>query len=102
MSLHNILISHKFLVMNCSVLLLFLILSFLVSVSSGSQKRMILRAIIKEVNNKDGDFAVDLNATNFDSVLNDTPTPYAIVEFFAHWLVHFPQKLHPFDLGFQE
>ncbi|GJY17996.1 sulfhydryl oxidase 2-like protein isoform X2 [Tanacetum coccineum] len=31
------------------------------------------------------DLAVDLNVTNFDSVLKDTPASYAIVEFFAHW-----------------
>ncbi|XP_016484871.1 sulfhydryl oxidase 2 isoform X2 [Nicotiana tabacum] len=55
-----------------------------VSISAGSQ-RAILRAIS---NNQDGekpDFGVELNATNFDTVLKDTPAPYAIVEFFAHW-----------------
>lgn len=58
-----------------------------VSISAGSQ-RAILRAIS---NNQDGekpDFGVELNATNFDTVLKDTPAPYAIVEFFAHWSVY--------------
>ncbi|KAL8248559.1 hypothetical protein R6Q59_005427 [Mikania micrantha] len=31
------------------------------------------------------DFAVDLNITNFDEVLRDTPAVFAVVEFFAHW-----------------
>ncbi|XP_060214676.1 sulfhydryl oxidase 2-like isoform X1 [Lycium barbarum] len=71
--------------MNCSVFLVFLILSISITVSSGSHQRAILRAIIKENNNKDGDFAIDLNATNFDSILKETPSPFAIVEFFANW-----------------
>ncbi|XP_059316820.1 sulfhydryl oxidase 2-like isoform X2 [Lycium ferocissimum] len=71
--------------MNCSLFLVFLILSVSITVSSGSHQRAILRAIIKENNNKDGDFAIDLNATNFDSLLKETPSPYAIVEFFANW-----------------
>ncbi|KAM0933224.1 putative thiol oxidase [Dioscorea sansibarensis] len=29
--------------------------------------------------------SVDLNITNFDAVLRDSPATYAIVEFFAHW-----------------
>ncbi|XP_039116022.1 sulfhydryl oxidase 2-like isoform X2 [Dioscorea cayenensis subsp. rotundata] len=29
--------------------------------------------------------SVELNITNFDAVLTDSPTTYAIVEFFAHW-----------------
>jgi thiol oxidase len=52
------------------------------------------RSILREVNDKDQtgadhDYAVELNATNFDSVLKDTPATFAIVEFFAHWLVLF-------------
>ncbi|XP_022881976.1 sulfhydryl oxidase 2-like isoform X1 [Olea europaea var. sylvestris] len=49
------------------------------------------RSILRSVNDakKNGaekpDYAVDLNATIFDSVLKETPTTYAIVEFFAHW-----------------
>ncbi|MCD7464206.1 Sulfhydryl oxidase 2 [Datura stramonium] len=54
-----------------------------VSVLTGSQ-RGILRVISKQEGEKP-DFAVELNATNFDSVLRETPAPYAIVEFFAHW-----------------
>ncbi|CAN4124919.1 unnamed protein product [Withania somnifera] len=72
--------------MNCCVFfLVFLILSFSVCVRSGSHQRVILRGIIKGENNKDGDFAVDLNATKFDVVLNHTRAPFAILEFFAHW-----------------
>ncbi|XP_006360419.1 sulfhydryl oxidase 2 isoform X1 [Solanum tuberosum] len=74
--------------MSCSIFLLFLalfvsILEQSVSVSNGSQ-REILRAISGQDGEKP-DFAVELNATNFDSVLKETPAPYAIVEFFAHW-----------------
>lgn len=59
------------------------------SVSVGS------RSVLREISNKDGeqfDYAVDLNATNFDAVLKETPATYALVEFFAHWyifLAHF-------------
>lgn len=80
--------------MSCSIFLLIfaLLVSILeqsvsVSVSNGSQ-RVILRAISGQDGEKP-DFAVELNATNFDSVLKETPAPYAIVEFFAHWLVIF-------------
>ncbi|KAK4720518.1 hypothetical protein R3W88_010751 [Solanum pinnatisectum] len=74
--------------MSCSIFLLFFalfvsILEQSVSVSNGSQ-RVILRAISGQDGEKP-DFAVELNATNFDSVLKETPAPYAIVEFFAHW-----------------
>ncbi|KAH1035952.1 hypothetical protein AAZX31_20G122600 [Glycine max] len=31
------------------------------------------------------DYAVNLNATNFDAVLNDTPATFALVQFYAHW-----------------
>ncbi|KAG8382806.1 hypothetical protein BUALT_Bualt05G0116000 [Buddleja alternifolia] len=46
--------------------------------------RSLLRSIDKEKAEKP-DFAVELNATDFDSVLKETPATYAIVEFFAHW-----------------
>ncbi|PHU01811.1 Sulfhydryl oxidase 1 [Capsicum chinense] len=70
----------------CVILVVILVVSFSISVTSGSHERVILRAIIKEEkSNKNGDFAIDLNATNFDTVFNDTPTPFAILEFFAHW-----------------
>ncbi|XP_024990142.1 sulfhydryl oxidase 2-like isoform X2 [Cynara cardunculus var. scolymus] len=45
--------------------------------------RSILRAI-KRSDDQPG-CVVDLNATNFDAVLKETPATYAIVEFFAHW-----------------
>lgn len=47
------------------------------------------RSILRTVTDKSGDsedYAVDLNATNFDAVLRDTPATFAVVEFFAHWL----------------
>ncbi|XP_054792539.1 sulfhydryl oxidase 2-like [Prosopis cineraria] len=54
--------------------------------SSLGSRRSILRAVKNNVNNGDlRDYAVDLNATNFDAVLKDTPATFAIVEFFAHW-----------------
>ncbi|KAG7032047.1 Sulfhydryl oxidase 1 [Cucurbita argyrosperma subsp. argyrosperma] len=46
------------------------------------------RSILRAVADKNGDsedYAVDLNATNFDAVLRDTPATFAVVEFFAHW-----------------
>lgn len=50
------------------------------------------RSILREITgNNDGkneekpDYAVELNATNFDAVLKETPATYAVVEFFAHW-----------------
>ncbi|KAJ6431753.1 hypothetical protein OIU84_019102 [Salix udensis] len=52
------------------------------SFQSGS--RSILRALSGE-NKALVDYAVDLNSTNFDSVLHDTPATHAIVEFFANW-----------------
>ena len=58
------------------------------SIQSGS--RSILRAVSSE-NKAQVDYAVDLNSTNFDAVLRNTPAAHAIVEFFAHWSV----TLHP-------
>ena len=58
------------------------------SFQSGS--RSILRAVSGE-NKAVVDYAVDLNSTNFDSVLRDTPATHAIVEFFANWSA----TLHP-------
>ncbi|KAF9677400.1 hypothetical protein SADUNF_Sadunf08G0103600 [Salix dunnii] len=52
------------------------------SIQSGS--RSILRAVSRE-NKAQADYAVDLNSTNFDAVLRNTPAAHAIVEFFAHW-----------------
>ncbi|XP_012848340.1 PREDICTED: sulfhydryl oxidase 2-like isoform X1 [Erythranthe guttata] len=46
--------------------------------------RSILRSIDKNKEEKE-DYAVELNATNFDSVLKETPAAHAVVEFFAHW-----------------
>jgi thiol oxidase len=72
-----------------------LLLSFKTTSSFSLGSRSILRAIIDDNDNKNGkvvdlqphDYAVDLNATNFDAVLRDTPATFAVVEFFAHWSV---------------
>ncbi|XP_019164814.1 PREDICTED: sulfhydryl oxidase 2-like isoform X2 [Ipomoea nil] len=76
--------------MTSSIPIPYLLLLFLSSfgasvfVSAGSH-RAILRAISDESAAGSRDYAVDLNATNFDAVLSETPATYAIVEFFAHW-----------------
>lgn len=73
-----------------SLIYLVLVLNLLsleaTSFSAGS------RSILREIGggNSPGevkDNAVELNVTNFDAVLRDTPATYAVVEFFAHWLV---------------
>ncbi|XP_042031397.1 sulfhydryl oxidase 2-like [Salvia splendens] len=46
------------------------------------------RSLLRSINggkSEKPDYAVELNATNFDSVLSETPATHAIVEFFAHW-----------------
>ncbi|XP_016685674.2 sulfhydryl oxidase 2 isoform X1 [Gossypium hirsutum] len=46
------------------------------------------RTVLREIGTGGSDpkdYGVELNATNFDGVLKDTPATYAIVEFFAHW-----------------
>lgn len=45
--------------------------------------RSILRAVKR--GRDQPSVVVDLNVTNFDAVLKETPATYAIVEFFAHW-----------------
>lgn len=77
------------------VLVVISVLSFEASsaspVSIGS--RSLLRSITDSGSssttaNKDAavrDVAIDLNATNFDEVLGNTPASFAVVEFFAHW-----------------
>ncbi|KAF6172338.1 hypothetical protein GIB67_024960 [Kingdonia uniflora] len=58
---------------------LFLLLLF-VDVTVGS------RSILRSLDGPDlPDAAVDLNNTDFDSVLTHSPASFAIVEFFAHW-----------------
>ncbi|XP_021615766.1 sulfhydryl oxidase 2 isoform X2 [Manihot esculenta] len=62
--------------------LLFLLSSIAASFPNGS------RSILRELGNDNAvkvDYAVDVNVTNFDAVLRDTPATFAIVEFFAHW-----------------
>ncbi|XP_028759509.1 sulfhydryl oxidase 2 isoform X1 [Neltuma alba] len=68
------------------VLSLLSVSSIVTSDSSLGSRRSILRAVKNNDNNGDlRDYAVDLNATNFDAVLKDTPATFAVVEFFAHW-----------------
>ncbi|KAL2324188.1 hypothetical protein Fmac_023246 [Flemingia macrophylla] len=59
----------------------------LASPSSFASRRSILRVV--NDNAKSGgdhpDYALELNATNFDAVLKDSPATYAVVEFFANW-----------------
>lgn len=61
---------------------LLLLSSKAASFPSGS--RSILRAMGND-NKVAVDSAIDLNITNFDAALRDTPATYAVVEFFAHW-----------------
>jgi thiol oxidase len=70
-----------------SLIHLFLLLGLLsleaaASFSPGS--RSILRDIGSNVADQK-DNAIELNATNFDSVFQDSPAKYAVLEFFAHW-----------------
>nr|XP_043640189.1 sulfhydryl oxidase 2 isoform X2 [Erigeron canadensis] len=69
-----------------TLLVFYTLLSFSISSSSAIPpgSRSLLR-VTKSGAGDQSDFAVDLNVTNFDSVLKDTPAIYAIVEFFAHW-----------------
>ncbi|KAI4313833.1 hypothetical protein L6164_026782 [Bauhinia variegata] len=56
------------------------------SAASIESRRSILRAVNSDDKKSDFvEYGVDLNATNFDAVLKDTPATFAVVEFFAHW-----------------
>ncbi|CAA7022591.1 unnamed protein product [Microthlaspi erraticum] len=61
------------------------LLSLVIASSSSPVSRSILRDISGGGNADQEDKAVELNSTNFDSVLHNTPAKYAVVEFFAHW-----------------
>ncbi|XP_051145836.1 sulfhydryl oxidase 1-like [Andrographis paniculata] len=50
----------------------------------GIGSRSILRSI-DGAESENLDYAVDLNVSNFDTVLREAKASYAIVEFFAHW-----------------
>ena len=71
------------------IILVFTQISVDVSSSSSSiGSRSLLRTIsddkgISELH----DVVVELNDTNFKDVLREAPSPFALVEFFAHWLV---------------
>ncbi|KAJ8447648.1 hypothetical protein Cgig2_031702 [Carnegiea gigantea] len=54
------------------------------SFSAGS--RSLLRSLVDDASvGYFPDVAVELNETNFNDVLRETPASFAIVEFFAHW-----------------
>ncbi|KZV50034.1 sulfhydryl oxidase 2 [Dorcoceras hygrometricum] len=55
-----------------------------VSAASSIGYRSLLRLINDDKDEKP-DFAVELDATNFDSLLKETPASFAVVEFFANW-----------------
>ncbi|KAJ1688433.1 hypothetical protein LUZ63_019823 [Rhynchospora breviuscula] len=66
------------------ILSLFLFLHLQLSLHAmGASQRLLLRSL--SGGGALADAAVDLNSTNFDDVLKNSPTSYAIVEFFAHW-----------------
>lgn len=67
------------------LMLLILLLSSFSAFSLSVGSRSTLRAIDISKNADRPDYAIDLNATNFDAFLRETPATYAIVEFFAHW-----------------
>lgn len=79
--------------MNLLYLALFLCTIFVSSSATSSSSSFPGRSILREVHDNDQtgttdrDYAVELNATNFDAVLKDTPATFAVVEFFANWLV---------------
>lgn len=79
-----------------SQVLLVLNLLSLLSLSSGATSLSLgSRSILRAIDNENGgphDYAVDLNASNFDSVIGDTPATFAVVEFFAHWSVRKKMK----------
>ncbi|XP_076927990.1 sulfhydryl oxidase 2-like isoform X1 [Bidens hawaiensis] len=69
---------------NLILILLLFQPALLISSNPTAGSRSLLRAISGGGADQP-DYAVDLNATNFDELLKDTPASYAIVEFFAHW-----------------
>jgi thiol oxidase len=64
------------------LLSLFLFLQLSLS-AMGASQRLLLRSLAE--GGRRPDAAVDLDGTNFDEALKNSPTSYAIVEFFAHW-----------------
>lgn len=64
-----------------------LLLGFNEASLDGAGSRSILRAVGGRVGDGSVEYGVELNASNFDAELKDTPASFAIVEFFANWLV---------------
>ncbi|XP_039116020.1 LOW QUALITY PROTEIN: sulfhydryl oxidase 1-like [Dioscorea cayenensis subsp. rotundata] len=75
-------LSHNF---PCLLILVLLVSPVLEAsvISQMRPRRSILRYLGDEIEPPDA--AVELNSTNFDAVLSNSPATYAIVEFFAHW-----------------
>lgn len=72
-----------------SLIHLFLLAS-LVSLEAAASFSPGSRSILRDIGNDvadQKDYAVELNATSFDSIFQNTPAKYAILEFFAHWSV---------------
>nr|XP_043620545.1 sulfhydryl oxidase 2-like [Erigeron canadensis] len=76
---------------NLLLKLLLLFTALLILSSSALPTVELNRQILRAINHRRGsrdkssNFVIDLNATNFDSVLKETPASYVIVEFYAHW-----------------
>ncbi|GAB4828799.1 Sulfhydryl oxidase 1, variant 2 [Ancistrocladus abbreviatus] len=71
--------------MNLAIVILFLRLQRFQASSFPVGSRSILREFSDNTDADLPDVAVDLNVTNFESVLKDSPASFAIVEFFANW-----------------
>ncbi|KAE8732067.1 Sulfhydryl oxidase 1 [Hibiscus syriacus] len=70
----------------------FWILILTLSISKATSLQAGTRTVLRVIDDNNGGggvdpkvYGVELNATNFDGVLKDTPVTHAIVEFFAHW-----------------
>lgn len=77
-----------------SLVHLLLFVGLVTAAASSPGSRVILREIADQK-----DKAIELNTTNFDSVLKDTPAKYAVVEFFAHWSVLLFPKPQTIKIG---
>ncbi|KAK4785935.1 hypothetical protein SAY86_002624 [Trapa natans] len=65
-----------------------LVCLFLLDLDQFSGSSIGSRSILREVpSNGVGavEYALELNATNFDAILSDSPASFSLVEFFAHW-----------------
>ncbi|XP_077253746.1 quiescin-sulfhydryl oxidase 2 isoform X2 [Tasmannia lanceolata] len=66
--------------------ILFILFILLTTYKASSFSSSSSRSLLRDISTPDiPDAAVDLNSSNFDSVLKESPASFAIVEFFAHW-----------------